>query len=240
MTTSRSNPELDRLEQRLDEFKQVIGDAKAFSQFHAFLELKKRGSGIYKTYLYGRLALEGSAMPEVVRSQDLRRQVDLAISVFESAVGSEQTVVVWRVKPTVEDGKLYFRCHFMTKKDLQDAEEWNSKNPVVSGMAYEDIDAKVSADRYVKVQKGTFSWALEMLVQDQKVARRGWNGKGMFIFLVPGSRFQVNRAPLLGIYPAGTTIDYCPHVDMRTAQGTIVPWLCSQTDMLAVDWELVT
>lgn len=71
-----------------------------------------------------------------------------------------------------------------------------------------------------------------------KFRRAGWNGKDMFIFLVPGSTFTVNRAPLLGIYPEGTSIDYHAHVDMKTAQGYVVPWLCSQADLLATDWEL--
>jgi hypothetical protein len=66
------------------------------------------------------------------------------------------------------------------------------------------------------------------------------DGKGMFIFLVPGSVFKVNRAPLLGIYPEGTEIKYHAHVDMKTASGEVVPWLCSQTDMLAEDWEIVS
>jgi Protein of unknown function (DUF2829) len=82
--------------------------------------------------------------------------------------------------------------------------------------------------------------AVYWLKTGAKVARKGWNGKGMFLFLVPGSTFTVNRPPLLGIYPEGTEINYCPHVDMRTADGSIVPWLCSQTDLLAEDWELVT
>lgn len=84
-----------------------------------------------------------------------------------------------------------------------------------------------------------FGQALELVKSGARVARAGWNGKGMFIFLVPGSTFQVNRAPLLGIYPAGTTIHYHGHVDMKTADGMVVPWLCSQTDMLAEDWEQV-
>lgn len=84
-----------------------------------------------------------------------------------------------------------------------------------------------------------FGLAVEALKKGKRVARRGWNGKGMFLFLVPGSNFKVNRAPLLGIYPEGTEIDYCPHVDMRTADGKIVPWLASQTDVLADDWEEV-
>jgi hypothetical protein len=72
-----------------------------------------------------------------------------------------------------------------------------------------------------------------------KVAREGWNGKGMFLFLVPGSTFAVNRPPLMGIYPEGTEVLYHAHIDMKTAQGDVVPWLASQTDVLAEDWTIV-
>ena len=81
-------------------------------------------------------------------------------------------------------------------------------------------------------------WAVKQMQGGDRVCRSGWNGKGMFVFLVPGSRFQVNRPPLLGIYPEGTTIDYHAHVDMRTSDGKIVPWLCSQSDLLATDWQI--
>jgi hypothetical protein len=84
-----------------------------------------------------------------------------------------------------------------------------------------------------------FSDALKELKAGLRVARKGWNDKGMFIFLVPGSTFVVNRAPLLGIYPEGTQINYHAHVDMKTTTGEVVPWLCSQTDMLADDWGVV-
>lgn len=85
----------------------------------------------------------------------------------------------------------------------------------------------------------TIGWAIKQMSNGDKVARAGWNGKGMFLFLVPGSTFKVNRAPLLGIYPEGTEINYRPHVDMKTADGQIVPWVCSQSDLLATDWEVV-
>lgn len=81
-----------------------------------------------------------------------------------------------------------------------------------------------------------FGEAIRVMKQGGKVARAAWNGRGMFIFLVPGSTFQANRPPLLGIYPEGTEISYHSHVDMRTAGGQIVPWVCSQSDMLAEDW----
>lgn len=84
-----------------------------------------------------------------------------------------------------------------------------------------------------------FGNALQCLKAGGKVTRQGWNGRGMFLFLVPGSHFKVNRAPLMGIYPEGTPVNYHAHVDMKTAQGDVVPWVCSQTDMLADDWLIV-
>ncbi|MDL2284880.1 DUF2829 domain-containing protein [Oxalobacter sp. OttesenSCG-928-P03] len=84
-----------------------------------------------------------------------------------------------------------------------------------------------------------FGTALGWLKAGKKVAREGWNGKGMFVFLVPGSTFKVNRPPLMGIYPEGTEINYHPHIDMKTADGTVVPWVASQTDVLAEDWGIV-
>ena len=84
-----------------------------------------------------------------------------------------------------------------------------------------------------------FGQAIEHLKNGQKVARSGWNGKDMLLFLVPGSTFKVNRAPLLGIYEEGTEVEYHAHIDMKTAQGYVVPWLASQSDMLSDDWVLV-
>ena len=85
-----------------------------------------------------------------------------------------------------------------------------------------------------------FGEALAQLKMGDKIARSGWNGKGMFLYLVQGSQFVVNRPPLLGIYPEGTVINYLPHIDIRTADGSCVPWLASQTDLLADDWEILS
>jgi hypothetical protein len=87
--------------------------------------------------------------------------------------------------------------------------------------------------------KAGFGVALDAVKAGFRAARVGWNGKGMFIFLVPGSTFTVNRPPLLGIYPEGTRVNYHAHIDMKTADGTVVPWLASQTDLLAEDWMIL-
>lgn len=81
-----------------------------------------------------------------------------------------------------------------------------------------------------------FSQALEAIKAGAKIARAGWNGKDMFVFLVKGSTFTVNRPPLNVIYPEGTEVNYRSHIDMKTVDGSIVPWVASQTDLLAEDW----
>lgn len=99
--------------------------------------------------------------------------------------------------------------------------------------------ADVFSNAYQPSGAMTFGHALEAVKRGARVARAGWNGKGMFIFLVNGSTFTVNREPLLSIMGEGTQVRYHAHVDMKTADGQVVPWLCSQTDMLASDWCIV-
>lgn len=86
-----------------------------------------------------------------------------------------------------------------------------------------------------------FATAFVALMAGKRLSRHGWAAgpEIPFIFVVPGSHFEVNRAPLLGIYPEGTPIDYHPHVDMRIRDGRVVPWLCSQVDLFADDWYIL-
>ena len=74
-----------------------------------------------------------------------------------------------------------------------------------------------------------FGQALELLKQGKKVARAGWNGKGMWLVLVTSWSGNVR--------PDAEQFQLLNFISMRTAQADIVPWLASQTDMLAEDWE---
>lgn len=96
----------------------------------------------------------------------------------------------------------------------------------------------------------SFGHALVAMEQGRKVARKGWNGKGMWVALMPGSCFPPefakpghaakHRADELPEQTAGLTINLMPHIDMRAADGSmVVGWLASQTDMLAKDWHIV-
>lgn len=84
-------------------------------------------------------------------------------------------------------------------------------------------------------------WAVKQMQNGSRVRRAGWNGKGMWLILVPGSQgltVDEGRPLAQAGLPVGQKFNYLPHVDMWTAQGDLVPWLCSQTDLLATDWEI--
>ena len=68
-----------------------------------------------------------------------------------------------------------------------------------------------------------FGQALEALKSGERVTRLGWNGKDMWLALQrPDEHSKMTL----------------PYIYMKTVQGDLVPWLASQTDMLAEDWGL--
>lgn len=94
--------------------------------------------------------------------------------------------------------------------------------------------------------KMSFGQAIEALKAGYKVARKGWNGKGMWLILVPGTPVAELREGTP--YKNALNEDQCeilPHIDMWTtnAEGRramLCGWLASQSDMLAEDWVVVT
>lgn len=113
--------------------------------------------------------------------------------------------------------------------------------PNMPGYAgYISWSPKEQFENAYKITEGmTFSEAVSALKIGHKVARTGWNGAAMFVFLVQGSVFKVNRPPLLGIYPENTEITYRPHIDIKTADGSIATWAPSNSDVLSDDWVIV-
>lgn len=87
-----------------------------------------------------------------------------------------------------------------------------------------------------------FGTAIVALKRGESVARKGWNGKGMFLTLQNGSEVigtDMRNEPAKNYY-ADTKVRICPHIDMKSADGSyVVGWLASQTDILAEDWEIV-
>lgn len=73
-----------------------------------------------------------------------------------------------------------------------------------------------------------FSEAIALLKQGHKVARAGWNGKGMYITLIPAGNAMFQGYPMQDC------------LGMKTANDLMQPgWLASQNDMLSEDWGIV-
>ena len=84
-----------------------------------------------------------------------------------------------------------------------------------------------------------FSVVLKWVKEGHKISRKGWNGKGMFVVYQKGYPDDIsvnkNTQDALGV-PEGTVCKFLPYLLMKTVQGDFVPWLASQTDILAEDW----
>jgi Protein of unknown function (DUF2829) len=93
--------------------------------------------------------------------------------------------------------------------------------------------------QFTKEEIMDFSEALKSLKEGKRLMRSGWNGKGMFVFLVAGSNFVVNREPLLSILGEGFEVTYQPHIDIKMNDGTISVWQPSMGDVMANDWAVV-
>ncbi|MGW6009721.1 DUF2829 domain-containing protein [Streptomyces sp. NPDC055210] len=87
-----------------------------------------------------------------------------------------------------------------------------------------------------------FGEALNALKDGARVARAGWNGQGMFVVYQPGYPdgipINANTAAATGIQQ-GTVCRFRPYLMMKTVDDDFVPWVISQTDALADDWERV-
>lgn len=74
------------------------------------------------------------------------------------------------------------------------------------------------------MEQHDIGWAVKQMHNKAKVARSGWNGKGLWLALqVPDEHSKMGL----------------PYVYISTVDGKLVPWLCSQTDLLATDWDVV-
>jgi hypothetical protein len=82
-------------------------------------------------------------------------------------------------------------------------------------------------------QKLSFGDAIAALKAGSKVCRAGWNGKGMYVFIVEADEWTLTNGVNDGV-------PLLPFIALVTADKTQVPWLASQTDILAEDWEILS
>lgn len=99
--------------------------------------------------------------------------------------------------------------------------------------------SEVFEKAYQSTGNMNFGHALEILKGGACVAREGWNGKGMFLYLVPANAYPAQTGAAKAYWGADAKVPYGAYIAMKTAQDNVVPWLASQTDVLADDWSVV-
>ncbi|MBK1667055.1 hypothetical protein CKO28_03220 [Rhodovibrio sodomensis] len=92
------------------------------------------------------------------------------------------------------------------------------------------------SDAHTAPQPSDFSAALRNLKNGQCLARRGWHGKGMFVFLMDAQNICPEAARLPGRPVDAEIYRGAPHLMLHAPGGDLVPWIPSQTDLLAEDW----
>ena len=84
----------------------------------------------------------------------------------------------------------------------------------------------------------TFGQAIEVAKQGKKIARKGWNGQGMFVYIVPANNYPAQTG-VAKEYWGGTLIPYRAYWALKTAQEDVATWSPSGSDSLAEDWLIV-
>ncbi|WP_219621824.1 DUF2829 domain-containing protein [Psychrobacter sp. 4Bb] len=83
-----------------------------------------------------------------------------------------------------------------------------------------------------------FGSAIHLLKIGKKVARKGWNGAGMYVYYVPAASYPVERNNLetMGGEFENDMVPYREYLALKTAQGDVATWSPSVSDALATDW----
>lgn len=83
----------------------------------------------------------------------------------------------------------------------------------------------------------SFSKALKACKDGKRIQRKGWNGKGMFVYYVGGDSYPAKTKAAKNTFK--DNVPYLPYLALKTADDNVVPWTISQTDALAEDWVIL-
>ena len=94
-------------------------------------------------------------------------------------------------------------------------------------------------DAYRPTDGLPFGLAIEALKKGLRVARTGWNGKGMFVYLVPPASYPAQTGAAKAHFGEGAMVPYNAYVAIKNVDDTVSTWVPSVNDCLAEDWEVV-
>ena len=84
-----------------------------------------------------------------------------------------------------------------------------------------------------------FGQALDAIKAGKRIARTGWNGKGMFVYLVPPASYPVQTGAAKAHFGEGAMVPYNAYMAIKNVDGTVSTWVPSVNDCLAADWGVV-
>ncbi len=87
------------------------------------------------------------------------------------------------------------------------------------------------------VQYG-FDVALNALKAGKAITRKGWNGKGMFVYMVPAASYRAQTGIAKKVFGEDALVPYNAYLALKGADGNVSTWVPSVNDCLAVDWEI--
>lgn len=82
-------------------------------------------------------------------------------------------------------------------------------------------------------------YAVAALKDGKRVARAGWNGKGMFVYLVPPASYPVQTGAAKAHFGEGSLVPYNAYLALKGVDNTVSTWVPSMNDTLAEDWEIL-
>lgn len=82
----------------------------------------------------------------------------------------------------------------------------------------------------------TFGLAIEALKKGYKVARAGWNGKGMFVYYVPANAYPAQTAIAKSHFGEDVLVPYNAYFAIKNVDETVSTWVPSVNDCLSEDW----
>ena len=84
-----------------------------------------------------------------------------------------------------------------------------------------------------------FCDALDALKAGRRVARAGWNGKGMFAYMVPANAYPAQTGAAKAFFGENGMVPYNAYFALKGVDGTINTWVPSISDLLAEDWQIL-
>ena len=145
--------------------------------------------------------------------------------------GAKIKMPEWAGFWAMEDGNIKMHCKDGRVLDIRETEDIDYTLGFI--MREDWILADDVAVENLNIRTFTFGEAIRKLKAGQKVARKGWNGKGICIEMQKPDEHSKMTLPYIYIVTNGLV------TDNPDAPKGVVPWLASQTDMLATDWRVV-